>query len=100
MVFKSCLDFAALLVENNYRHINQITLFTLFTIGAMEPPCLFRIIYNIKIQPLTYDDTFQYVGSGIAKFMRLAPSQIGNKTPASTSKTLSPMRAVPVPSRI
>jgi len=45
MVFKSCLDFAALLVENNYRHINQITL---FTIGAMEPPCLFRIIDNIK----------------------------------------------------
>ncbi|MGB2205309.1 MAG: hypothetical protein ACPIB4_04600 [Candidatus Puniceispirillaceae bacterium] len=82
---------------NNYRHINQITL---FTIGAMEPPCLFRIIDNIKIQPLTYDDTFQYVGSGIAKVMRLAPSQIGNKTPASTSKTLSPMRAVPVPSRI
>ena len=49
MVFKSCLDFAELLVGNNYRHINQITLFTLFTIGAMEPPCLFRIIDNIKI---------------------------------------------------
>ena len=70
MVFKSCLDFAALLAENNHRHVNQITL---FTIGAMEPPCLFRIIDNIKIQPLTYDDTFQYVGSGIAKLMRPAP---------------------------
>ena len=35
---------------------------------------MFRIIDNIKTQPLANDDTFQYVGSGIAKVMRLAPA--------------------------
>ncbi len=56
---------------NNQSHINRITL---FTIGAIEPPCLFRIIDNLKTQPLANDDTFQYVGPGIAKVMRLAPA--------------------------
>ena len=35
---------------------------------------MFRIIDNIKTQPLANDDTFQYVGYGIAKVMRLAPA--------------------------
>jgi hypothetical protein len=61
------------LAENNHRHINQITL---FTIGATEPPCLFRIIDNIKIQPLANDDTFQYFGEGHKTPTRLAPSQM------------------------
>ena len=64
------------MAETNHHHINQINL---FTIGAIEPSYLFRIINNIKIQPLANDDTFQYVGSGIAKVMRLAPSRIINK---------------------
>ena len=64
------------MARNNHRHIDQITL---FAIGAIEPPCLFRIVDNIKIQPLANNDAFQYVGSGIAKVMRLAPSRLGNK---------------------
>ena len=68
--------YGSLLAGNDHRHIDQITL---FAIGAMESLCLFRIIDNVKIQPLASNDAFQYGRSRITKVMRLAPSRIGNK---------------------
>ena len=85
------------MAENNHRHINQIPL---FIIGAIEPPCLFRIIDNIKIQPLANDDTFQYVGSGIAKVMRLDPNQIVNKINIFNLQNRIANARCPVPLRI
>jgi hypothetical protein len=66
----------ALLAGNNHRHIDQITL---LANCAIESPCLFRIINNVKIQPLASNDAFQNGRSRIANVMRLAPSRIGNK---------------------
>jgi hypothetical protein len=48
--------YGLLLAGNNHRHIEQITL---FAIGTIELPCLFRIIDNIEIEPLANDDAFQ-----------------------------------------
>jgi hypothetical protein len=48
--------YGLLLAGNNYHHIDQIAL---FAIGTIEPPCLFRIIDSVKIQPLANDDAFQ-----------------------------------------
>ena len=62
-----------LLAGSNHRHIDKIA------ICAIEPPCLFRIVDNIKIQPLADDGAFYNVESSIAKVLRLAAGGAGSK---------------------